>query len=424
VVLNRDPRAHVSNLKTSPEIDEVATKCIECGYCEPGCPSRNVTTTPRQRIVLRREMARQGEGSPVTTALRREYEYDGIETCAADGTCMLACPVGIDTGKLIKQLREAEHSERAQRVALRVAKRFALAERAARASVRAGIATERAIGRGPVQAVPNALRRAVGEELIPVWPERMPPPAPARLPATARTGAAAVYLPACINRIFGNARGQRERPTLPEALVAVSARAGFPVWIPDDVAGHCCGVPWSSKGYAAGHEYMARRTADALTRWTDSGRLPVVVDATSCTQGLLGEHAPDGVEILDSIAWVHDRLLPTLEPTRTLGKVAVHPTCASTHLGLSEQLAAIVGQLADEVIVPTATGCCGMAGDRGWLHPELPASALREIAPELDEHALDACVSSNRTCEIALHEHTGRPYASFVLLLEELTRHA
>jgi D-lactate dehydrogenase len=41
---------------------------------------------------------------------------------------------------------------------------------------------------------------------------------------------------------------------------------------------------------------------------------------------------------------------------------------------------------------------------------------------ELDGMELDACLCSNRTCEIALQEQTGRPYASFVLLLEELTR--
>jgi D-lactate dehydrogenase len=63
-----------------------------------------------------------------------------------------------------------------------------------------------------------------------------------------------------------------------------------------------------------------------------------------------------------------------------------------------------------------------MAGDRGWLHPELPESALRGTARELEGARFDACVSSNRTCEVALREVTGRPYTSFVLVLEELTR--
>jgi D-lactate dehydrogenase len=229
-------------------------------------------------------------------------------------------------------------------------------------------------------------------------------------------------MPACINRIFGNARGTARHPTLPEALVAISRRAGMPVWIPDDVAGHCCGTPWTSKGYQRGHELIAARMRASLHRWSDGGRLPVVIDASSCTHGVRSEIAPEGVEVLDSIAWVHDHLLDRLELRGKLASVLVHPTCASRHLGSSGELAAIASRIADDVVVPAGTSCCGMAGDRGWLHPELPASALRDVAAELDGEALDACVSSNRTCEVALQEVTGRPYASFVTLVEELTR--
>jgi D-lactate dehydrogenase len=239
-------------------------------------------------------------------------------------------------------------------------------------------------------------------------------------------------LPACINRIFGNAAGAPAHPTLPEALVAVSARAGLPVWIPEDVAGHCCATPWSSKGYERGRRLMAGRTAAALWRWTDGGALPVVIDATSCTHGLVADvaeclhpHERDRfgrLEIVDSIAWAHDRLLPKLEPRRKLAAVAVHPTCSTTHLGLASKLHAVAEQLADEVVIPVGTTCCGMAGDRGWLHPELPASALRDVAAELEGRTLDACMCSNRTCEVALHEVTGKHYSSFVFVLEELTR--
>ena len=102
--------------------------------------------------------------------------------------------------------------------------------------------------------------------------------------------------------------------------------------------------------------------------------------------------------------------------------MVVHPTCACSQLGLAGKLTAIAERLADEVVVPAGSGCCGMAGDRGWLHPELPASALRDVTRELDGRRFDACVSSNRTCEIALEQETGRPYGSFVLTLEELTR--
>ncbi len=422
IVLNRDPGVHLRNLKGTPEIEPVATQCIECGFCEPVCPSRNVTTTPRQRIALRREMARQGPGSPVLRALLEQYEYDGIETCAADGSCMTVCPVGIDTGQLIKSFRVQQHSRRAERTALAAARRYAGVERGARGTVRIGSLAARALGDRAVAGVPAMFRRRVSSELVPTWRPSMPQAAPGRLPATSRDGAAAVYLPACINRIFGNAREAPTGPTLPEALVAVSARAGLPLWIPGDVAGHCCGTPWSSKGFRAGHEHMSRKTAAALARWSDGGRLPVVIDASSCTHGVLAELAIEGIEVLDSVAWVHDHLLERLELRRTRRSVVVHPTCSTTHLGLAPKLAAIAARLADEVIVPAGTGCCGQAGDRGWLHPELPESALRDVARELGGREFDACVSSNRTCEIALQDVTGQPYRSFVLALEELTR--
>jgi D-lactate dehydrogenase len=398
VLLNRDPDVHLRNLKSTPEIEEVATKCIECGFCEPVCPSRNVTTTPRQRIVIRREMARQPPGSPVLAALLEQYEYDGIETCAADGSCMHACPVAIDTGKLVKAFRRRQHGDRAERLGFELARRYGIAERIART------------GLGALHPVVRA------------WRGSVPPAAPSQLPFTVREGAAAAYMPACINRIFGNERSAAAHPTVPEALVALSRRAGLPLWIPGDVVGHCCGTPWSSKGYERGHELMSRRISEALQRWSDGGRLPVVIDATSCSHGLLTEVAPEGVEILDSISWVHDHLLDRLELPEKLGSVAVHPTCSSTHLGLARKLAAIAAAIADEVVVPAGTGCCGMAGDRGWLHPELPASALRDVALELEGSSFDACVSSNRTCEVALREATGKPYESFVFALERLTR--
>ena len=397
VVLNRDDRVHLRNLKSTPEIEEVATKCVECGFCEPVCPSRNVTTTPRQRIALRREMARQPAGSPVLEALLKQFEYDAIDTCAADGSCALACPVGIDTGKLVKQLRHRRHSDRAERGALQLAEHYGIGERAARVGIRAGAPALRLRNR----ALPGAA------------PE---------LPFTVREGAAAVYLPSCVNRIVGSSPGTPARPSVPYALVAISQRAGLPLWIPDDVVGSCCGLPWSSKGYERGHDHMAASTAASLRRWVADSELPVVIDATSCAHELIEDGGADGVQILDSIAWVHDHLLDRLEISHKLGGVAVHPPCSARHLGLVGKLSAIASRISDDVVVPAATGCCGMAGDRGVLHPELPASALRDVASELDGRSFDACVSSNRTCEIALQDVTGLPYASFVLALEELTR--
>jgi D-lactate dehydrogenase len=253
------------------------------------------------------------------------------------------------------------------------------------------------------------------------------------LPRSDRDGAAAVYFSACINRIFGRDPARPAAPSLPEALLALSGRAGKPLWIPPDVAGFCCTTPWKSKAYRQGHEFMANAIADALWRWSDGGALPIVVDAASCTLGLAEDVATqlsperrsryESLTIVDSIAWCRD-LLPDLTISRTLKRVALHPTCSTTHLGLAGALKEIAGRLADEVEVPVGTTCCGTAGDRGLLHPELVISATREIRSALEARPAEAYLSANRTCEMGLRHATGRPYESFVFLLEELSRPA
>jgi D-lactate dehydrogenase len=337
--------------------------------------------------------------------------------------------VGIDTGKFVKQLRARQHSERAGAVAAKLATRWAGTERAARAGLQAGDK----LGGRVMRTATRAARAALGDELVPSWPQDMPPPGPARLPATTREGAAAVYLPACVNRIFGRARnGSDPGPSLAEAMVAVSGRAGVPLWIPPDVEGRCCGVPWTSKGYTAGARRMVNATIDALWRWSAEGELPIVCDASSCTLGLAAEapaliselngerHAK--LTILDAAAWTSERLLEHLEVDRKLHAVAVHPPCASRHLETDSDLVAIAEALADEVVVPIAATCCGYAGDRGLLHPELTESATQPEAAELGGREFDAHLCSNRTCEIGLQQGTGRRYESFVFALEELTR--
>ncbi len=402
VVLNRDPDVHLQNLKTTPAIEESASTCVECGFCEPVCPSRNLTTTPRQRIVLRREMVRQPSGSPVLKALLEEYEYDSLETCAADGSCQLACPVGIDTGLLVKEMRQERHTPRAEAAALATAKRWSGVEKASRAGLRVAGSLARRSKRG----------------------RGLPGPASGKLPATSRQGAAAVYVPSCTNRIFGRS------PV--EALVEVSARAGSPVWIPEEVAGSCCGLPWGSKGFAAAQAHKANEMVERLWAWSGEGELPVVIDAASCTaaiaepgEGVLSEENAGRLvqlEILDSVAWAHDRLLPKLQIAGKVGSATVHPTCATRHMGLAPRLRTLAGALADEVYVAPSATCCGFAGDRGISHPELTAAATRPQAAELAGRHFDARISSNRTCEIGLARATGESYESFLFLLERLTR--
>ncbi|WP_419993314.1 FAD-binding and (Fe-S)-binding domain-containing protein [Streptomyces boninensis] len=424
VLLDRDPKAHLRGLKTIPKVELIADPCIECGFCEPTCPSKDLTTTPRQRIVLRREMMRQPKKGAVTGELLDSYGYDSVDTCAGDSTCKLACPVGIDTGQMMKDFRHQRHSKREERIATATARRFKLVERSARLAV----AAADKISDRLLTATTGLARKAVRPDLVPEWLPEIPGPAARGLPATRRAEAVAVYYPACVNRIFGSPGDA----SLAEAVVAVSRRAHKPVWIPDDVAGTCCSTIWHSKGYEAGTRLMANRIIEAAWGWTAGGKLPLVVDASSCTLGIAHDVVPYLTEenlklhaqltVLDSIVWAADELLPHLAVTSTVKSAVVHPTCSMRHLGDEAQLTAVAEAVADEVVVPDDAGCCAFAGDRGMLHQELTASATAREAAEVTSRPYDAHLSANRMCEVGMDHATGRSYYSALLALERATR--
>ena len=429
VIVPSGPKSHLADLKSLPSIEREADMCIECGFCEPVCPSRELTLTPRQRIVVRRELERL-PGGAVAEDIRRDYRYSGLETCAGDGMCQTRCPVSIDTGALVKRFRAAAHSPFARDTARGAAAGSRTTERMAHASLAAGSALASVVGNGAVGAMSGALRALLGDDVVPRWTPDMPGAAPP-LPRTTAEGAQALYFPSCMLRIFGPVAGEPARPTIPEALVALARRAGVPVHIPDDITGACCSTPWHSKGYVEGDAEMANATVERLWRWTGEGRLPVVVEGSSCAHGFRESRAVltpanqerfDRIRILDSVEFVHDTLLPRLQTDRRLGSACVHPVCSVVEMGLVPKLVGIGRAVAEEVVVPDRAGCCGFAGDRGFLHPELTASATRAEAEEISRRPFDAHLSSNHPCTIGMHRATGRPWQSFALVLEALTR--
>ncbi len=120
VLINPDPKAHLKNLKPMPESHEIVDKCMECGFCEPYCVSEGLTLSPRQRIVIAREISRlevSNEDPTRLASIRKNVTYQLDETCATDGLCALACPVNIDTGKFVKTWRANERNSINKKVA-------------------------------------------------------------------------------------------------------------------------------------------------------------------------------------------------------------------------------------------------------------------------------------------------------------------
>ncbi|MFB7883474.1 FAD-binding and (Fe-S)-binding domain-containing protein [Microbacterium sp. NPDC056057] len=425
VIIDDDPEAHLRNIKLADPIEPEADRCVECGYCEPVCPSRDLTLTPRQRIVTRRAIARaEASGDhALVRELEHDYDYAGVDTCAVDGMCQTACPVLINTGTLVKRLRREDAGSVSNAVWKGAAQAWGGATRVASLGLTVA-------DRLPAKAVTVAtdLGRAVlGADTVPRYSDDLPRGgrARSRLGASVGTGdgaPVAVFLPACVNAMFG-AAGDGVGVT--EAFRRLVERAGVRLAVPDGVDALCCSTPWTSKGHAGGREVMARRVAASITDASRGGELTIVTDASSCTEGFIHLLADAGVDarVEDAVAFAERVLLPRLgEVSPLVGSLALHPTCSSTQLGLDAALRRVAEAVATEVVVPDAWSCCGFAGDRGMLHPELTASATAAEAAEVRDLGADAHASCNRTCELGMTRATGADYRHVLELLEEATR--
>jgi D-lactate dehydrogenase len=167
---------------------------------------------------------------------------------------------------------------------------------------------------------------------------------------------------------------------------------------------------------------MREQVVPVLRRASEEGRLPVVVDAASCTEGLAKYLDEEGIRVLDAVAFVDATVLPRLPAARRLSSLVVHPTCSSTQLGVNPALLRIAAAAAEEVVQPEDWSCCAFAGDRGLLHPELTASATAPEARAVARHPATAYASVNRTCELGMTRATGQPYRHVLEVLEEATR--
>ena len=437
VILNADPEAHLANLKGLPVVEPEVDKCIECGYCEHTCPSRDLTLTPRQRIVVRREMQRlkdSGEELERYEALERDFPYMVLDTCAVDGLCASECPVNIDTGTLTKRFRQLRHMSIANSAALIIARNLKMAEFGARVALGVGHGVEGLFGLRTMVAITQTLNyvsRAVMDEPFWQWSKEMPRPRRGSLPATSRQGARAVYFPACISRIMGALPGESDDTTTMQAMLNIAERANVPLFVPSDMTGNCCGVPFSSKGFEAGHHAAVNHTIENFSRWSEDGAIPILVDTSPCTYGLKtarpyltaeNQAKFDRLTILDSVQFASEQILPHLPIHRRMNSVTLHPVCSAAKMGIVSQFVKIAEACSEAVVVPQGLGCCAFAGDRGFLFPELTASATYQEAVDVEAKACDGYFSSSRTCEIGMTRATGKVYRSYLHLLDHVSR--
>ncbi|MCY0964561.1 FAD-binding and (Fe-S)-binding domain-containing protein [Parathalassolituus penaei] len=419
VVLTRNLRSHIENLKPIPEADDLVDPCIECGFCEPVCPSRNLTLTPRQRIVVMRELKRQErEGKNADyEQLLGDFQYMGIDTCAADGLCSTACPVYINTGDLARKLRSQRNAGHAG-TAQWLADHFEGVSCGTRTGLKMVDVTRSVVGDTVLEAV-SKVATAVSFGKLPTWHNAMPQAAdkqePAHIPAASSD---LVYFPSCASRAMGPAKQDADQRSLQQVTLELARKAGLTLGQLDDQDGHCCGMPFESKGHFAQADELREKLNQALLKASDNGRIPVLIDTSPCVFRMSQKLDPR-IQLLDPIRFANQYLVPRLDIQPTDDRVAVHVTCSTTKAGLGNELIELAKACSTQVVVPEEITCCGFAGDKGFVIPELNASALKPLKGQVQE--CKEGISTSRTCEIGLAKNSGIPYHSMFYLLDRVS---
>ena len=410
IIINENANIHIENLKVSPVIDQEVDKCVECGYCETVCPSKDLTLTPRQRITIRRvkKDAERNNDQELLDAINANYDYQAIDTCAVDGMCATACPVHINTGDLVKRLRSEQQSFVSQSIGSLAASKWSVAT-----NLLSGVLTTAKNMPAPlVETVNKVLRSISGENSMPLWNKTLPIGGKERT-SLKSNNPDLVYFPSCVNSLYGESDIQR-------AFLNLCEKAGLKVLIPEGIQDLCCGTPWASKGLTQGYEVMALKTKKEIMRQVNRENLVVVSDATSCTHGLTQIFGETQIPVVDVLQFVNEKILPHLKIKTKMTSLALHPTCSGVELGINKHMTSLAEAISDQVIVPLDWSCCGFAGDRGLLHPELTQSATKNQAQELSSHKHVAYASSNRPCQIGLSIATGQKYVHLIELVDQV----
>jgi len=209
-------------------------------------------------------------------------------------------------------------------------------------------------------------------------------------------------------------------------------KAGFQVIFPNELNNLCCGMAFASKEYKDQGDKKTTELLKSLLKASEGGKYPVLFDMSPClhrTREFISAQIKDikiehseisKLNIYEPVEFILHFAADRLKFRKLDRTVAVHSTCSSTKMGLKDKLITLAEMCVTNVIIPQSIGCCGWAGDRGFTHPELNASALKDLRSSLPSDC-SAGYSTSRTCEIGLSMHSGINYESIIYLVDECT---
>lgn len=419
VILNDDPRCHLTNLKYAGPVDPTIDTCVDCGFCEYVCPSREVGLSSRQRIYVLRAIAglrRSGENEKADK-WQALFETYGRDLCATDGMCSTRCPLGLDIAGYMRTLRHEAASPSQHSIATKIAKHFKLVQTSASSLLHVASAANKLMGHTLSTQTGRAVNKVTGmtlpdfREVLLTGGSKIPSPKPQAGPGSV------VYFPSCAVRTMGYTDDKEHRnEPLMDVTLRLLERAGFKVIIPTGTNSLCCGKAFETKGLFEEADAKAMELNEVLLRETDNGRIPVLCETSPCL-ARMRKTLDKRMELLEPVEFTLKYLADKLNFTRKNRTVAIHSTCSMREMGLVEKFREITEKCVTNVVVPEKIFCCGFSGDKGFTHPELNAAALRTL--EAQTKACSEGYSTSRTCEIGLTLHSKKPYRNILYLIDE-----
>ncbi len=419
VILNSDEKVHLKNLKKITITNEKIDSCIECGFCEPSCPSNSLTLTPRQRIASFRylQSLKNDNNLNLFKEVDKIYEYSAVDSCATCSLCSITCPIGIDTANLTKRIRSKKSSAFSKKIAKKIVNNYdkvLLVMRVALCSIKW---LNRYLISSDKMTKISLFFRKFSKNRLPLWIKSLPDGQKFNPQVTFKSKDKVVYFSSCINRNMANAgSNDNERPIF-EVVIDLLQRAGYEVIIPKNIEKLCCGMPFSSKGFFDEALEKSNELQKELYRASDSGKYPILCDMSPCSK-TINETFSKELKVYDSIEFIDKFLLDRLTLSKIEDRIVIHATCSTKKSHLEDRLYKIAKRCSKEVIVPKSVTCCGFAGDRGFFIPELNKSALKGLKKEIPVGTKYA-FSTSKTCEIGLSEHSGLDYKSIFYLIDK-----
>ena len=418
VMITDDPDVYKKNLKAQCVIDDAFTICMECGFCEKHCPSRNLTLTPRQRIALLRETKRlENEGNfTLASELRKGYEYFGVDTCAACSMCKGLCPLSIDTAQIALSMRRIDPP--APELAKKIYDNFSTTLQMCRAGVSlegiaGSIITQKAISK-----ITEGLHGVTG--VTPYVPKTTPKANRYKLKNRIKPTnfEKVVYFSTCANRAFKPNQGYDDDRSLQQVVESLCNKAHIDIIYPQHIENLCCGL--SFENYDDVHERAVKDLHDALMKASQNGKYPIVIDHSACFNHAF-KHMPD-LEINDISEFLCKYVVPHLDIEKCDERVIVHKQCKIKSLNKSQYIEDLARLCTDHVFNIKSFACDGFAGQKGFFTPELNKSATKDLAGEIAEYGATLGVSSSSTCEIGLGENGGIPFVGVAFLLDRCSK--